>query len=112
MTQESIIQKHWPKPSEVESVPKMQEAIKKMMDEWAAEQSVLFLEYHRRFRIEEGMAFKRECDRLGGIFSMADIGAKKIYEKFINGEPIKSESMSGVQHEPPLMNAFLNGKKL
>lgn len=40
MTKESIIQKHWPKPSESDSIPKMQEAIKKMMDEWAKIQSV------------------------------------------------------------------------
>ncbi len=113
-TKNEIIEKHWPRPREcnVPNIPAMKDAIGKMMDEWAANQSILFIEYHRRFRIEEGVSFKRECERIGGIFLISDVGVKKIYDRFFNGDPIKSESMPGVQYDPPLMTATLNGNPI
>ncbi len=112
MTKESIIEKYWPKPSQSDSVRVMKEAIGKMMDEWSANQSILFLEYHRRFRHEEGVAFKKECDKMGGIFSLADVGVGKIYQKFFNDDPIKSESMPGVEYKPPFMKPTIDGNPL
>lgn len=112
MTKNEIIEKYWPKPSQSESVIAWREAAGRMMDDWAVGQSVLFLEYHRRFRIEESVKFKKACEEIGGIFSLADIGAKKIFEKFMKGESIKSESMPGVEYVPPYMTPTIDGKPL
>lgn len=54
------------------------------------ERAIAFLEYHEKFRREEGRFFKRECDRLGGMFTLADYGVENIYNDFIAKKPIKS----------------------
>lgn len=81
----------------------------------AKEMSIAFLEYHRRFRLEEGVWFHRECEKLGGMFSLADYGIENIYDDFVARKPIKSESMPGVVHEfdgNGKLVAMLNGKPL
>ena len=50
-----------------------------------------FFEYHNRFRKEEHVAFKRECDKLGGIFSLADYGIENIYNDYVSRKSIKCE---------------------
>lgn len=87
--QQEIIQKHLVNP--FTTMPKdWHKSMGKMMDEWAKLQSISFQEYHERFRREEGRFFKKECERLGGMFSLADYGVENIYNDFVAKKPIKS----------------------
>ncbi len=56
---------------------------------FAKKRALDFFKYYEKFRREEHTAFKRECDRLGGIFSLADYGIENIYNDFISRKPIK-----------------------
>jgi hypothetical protein len=59
------------------------------MDEYTMQEAIKFVEYEQRFRKEESLSFRKECERIGGMFSMADYGVKNIYNDFKNRKPIK-----------------------
>lgn len=61
------------------------------IEEYCKKKALKFYEYHSRFRKEEGYRYKRECDRIGGAFMLADYGIGNIYDDFINRKPIKCE---------------------
>jgi len=69
------------------------------MEEYGKKQALKFFEYQRRFRTEEGYKFKKECERLGGIFSLADYGNHNIYDDMLNGKPIVSHMYPDGQWE-------------
>lgn len=70
--------------------PMPMDDIYKAMSIHAKEKSILFIEYYEMFRREESRSFKKECDRLGGIFSFMGARPENIYNDFINRKPIKS----------------------
>jgi len=60
------------------------------MATYAKQEAIAFIEYNNKFRREEGRWFKKECDKLGGMFSLADYGVENIYNDFVARKPIRS----------------------
>jgi len=55
------------------------------------EMAIKFVAYVDRFRVEDNRWFKKECDRLGGMFTYYNGSTEQIYNDFINRVPIKSQ---------------------
>lgn len=65
------------------------EDAERAIEQYGKKIALSFYEYHNRFRREEGVWFKKECDKLGGMFSLADYGINNIYKDFLERKPIK-----------------------
>ncbi len=55
------------------------------------EMAIKFVDYNDRYRLEFNRRFKKECDRVGGIFTTMYTSTGEVYDNFINRVPIKSE---------------------
>ncbi len=77
--------------TENEAVQAVAKSIERLVADENKRVALRFFEYHNRFRKEEHVAFKRECDKLGDIFSLADYGIENIYNDYVNRKPIKCE---------------------
>jgi|SRR6185503_95561 len=65
------------------------DAMEKYSEKKSREDAIGFVEYEHMFRKEESLWFHKECERIGGMFSLADYGVENIYNDFKNKKPIK-----------------------
>jgi len=86
------------------------EDVDEAMDEYAKQEAIRFIEYNEVFRREEGRWFRKECKRLGGMFSLADYGIENIYNDFVNKKPIKSVVPEDVPNTTAQWEYDENGK--
>lgn len=88
MTKEEIIGKY--KPNGEYPSYYHESNIEQMLDEYAKSQAISFIEYHEKFRREEGRWAGQAYKKAGGIFSWVGEDTSKIYDAFVEKKPIKS----------------------
>jgi hypothetical protein len=84
MTKEKIFEKY-----DVQDVPK-EDLIHTLLDEYAKSVAIGFIEYHDKFRREEGRWAQREYKKAGGIFTWMGKDVTDVYDDYINKKPIES----------------------